>query len=192
MTLQKAMRIRSELKKEATALSSLIDNTDYEVQFKGDEPSAEEVQQKQAEKLPSLDGKTYAAAVKRMFTIAEACQELNIAIEAVNRKGHELLYKEAAIKAKLAVVESLLAKERRIKPVSVVQETDYEHSDSRGAYLKVERTVYSYPYIRKEDFGMSLPELKKKLGRELVAVRDELSEFNASKTVDYSLPEELL
>ncbi len=191
MTLQKAMRVRSELKKEAAALSGLINATDYGLQFKGCEPAAEAVRAKQTEKLPSLDGMSYAEAVKKMFAIADACRELNIAIEAVNKKGHELLYKEAAIKSKLSVVENLLAKERGIKPVAVVQETDYEHSDSRGAYLKVERTVYSYPYIHEDDFGMKLSDLKKQLSRELEAVRDELSEFNATKNVDYTVPEEL-
>jgi hypothetical protein len=39
---------------------------------------------------------------------------------------------------------------------------------------------------------MSLIEYKKKLNKELEEVRDELSAFNASRKIDYELPEGIL
>ena len=43
MTLQKAMRIRSELKKAASGLSDLLHNVSYTISFQGNEPSDEEL-----------------------------------------------------------------------------------------------------------------------------------------------------
>ena len=56
-------------------------------------------------KLFALDGMSYEDVVKRMFSLTDVILELNTAIEKANREGHNLLFKEAAIKSKLSIVE---------------------------------------------------------------------------------------
>lgn len=55
-----------------------------------------------------------------------------------------------------------------------------------------QNTTYNYPMLTNETFGLSLIGLKKQLNRELEAVRDELTAFNATHKIDYELPEGIL
>ncbi|MEE1059682.1 MAG: hypothetical protein U0K92_09960, partial [Treponema sp.] len=64
--------------------------------------------------------------------------------------------------------------------------------DEKGNFKRVKVTTYNYPILTDETFGMSLIEYKKKLNKELEEVRDELSAFNASRKIDYELPEGIL
>ena len=82
--------------------------------------------------------------------------------------------------------------ERAIKPKVENLEYDYEHMDEKGNFKRVKVTTYNYPILTDETFGMSLIEYKKKLNKELEEVRDELSAFNASRKIDYELPEGIL
>ena len=88
MTLQKAMRVRAELKKEISNLNELIHGYSHQISFKGKVPKAEEIAAKRAEKVAALDGLSYEDVVKRMFTLTDAILELNTAIEKANREGH--------------------------------------------------------------------------------------------------------
>ena len=81
MTLQKAMRVRAELKKEVSNLNELIHDYPHQISFKGKVPEAEEIAAKRAEKVAALDGMSYEDVVKRMFTLTDAILELNTAIE---------------------------------------------------------------------------------------------------------------
>ena len=51
MTLQKAMRVRAELKKEVSNLNELIHDYSHQISFKGTVPEAEEIAAKRAEKV---------------------------------------------------------------------------------------------------------------------------------------------
>ena len=175
MTLQKAMRVRAELKKEVSNLNELIHDYPHQISFKGKVPEAEEIAAKRAEKVAALDGMSYEDVVKRMFTLTDAILELNTAIEKANREGHNLLFKEAAIKSKLSVVEYQINMERTVESESESLEYDYEHMDGMGNYKRVKVTTYNYPMLTDETFGLSLIGLKKQLNRELEAVRDELT-----------------
>ena len=185
MTLQKAMRVRAELKKE-------ISNLNDQISFKGKVPGAEELSVKRAEKVAALYGMSYEEVVKRMFTLTDAILELNTVIEKANREGHNLLFKEAAIKSKLSVVEYQINMERIIEPETESLEYDYEHMDEKGNYKRVKITSYNFPMLTDETFGVSLIGLKKQLNRELERVRDELTAFNATHKIDYELPEGIL
>ena len=68
MTLQKAMRVRVELKKEISNLNDLIHDYSHQISFKGKVPGAEELSVKRAEKVAALYGMSYEEVVKRMFT----------------------------------------------------------------------------------------------------------------------------
>ena len=147
---------------------------------------------KRAEKVAALDGMSYEDVVKRMFTLTDAILELNTAIEKANREGHNLLFKEAAIKSKLSVVEYQINMERTVESQSESLEYDYEHMDGMGNYKRAKVTTYNYPMLTDETFGLSLIGLKKQLNRELETVRDELTAFNATHKIDYELPEGIL
>ena len=192
MTLQKAMRVRAELKKEISNLNELIHGYSHQISFKGKVPKAEEIAAKRAEKVAALDGLSYEDVVKRLFTLTDAILELNTAIESANREGHNLLFKEAAIKSKLSVVEYQITMERKVEAETEELEYDYEHMDDKGNYKRVKVTTYNYPMITDETFGVSLIGLKKQLNRELETVRDELTAFNATHKIDYELPEGIL
>ena len=192
MTLQKAMRVRAELKKEVSNLNVLVHGYSHQISFKGKVPEAEEIAAKRAEKVAALDGLSYEDVVKRMFTLTDAILELNTAIENANREGHNLLFKEAAIKSKLSVVENQIDMERNIKAETEDLEYDYEHMDDKGCFRRVKVTTYNYPLLTDETFGVSLIGLKKQLNRELETVRDELTAFNATHKIDYELPEGIL
>ena len=88
MTLQKAMRIRAELKKEISNLNELIHDYPHQISFENRIPEPEELRAKREEKSLSLDGMNYEDVIKRMFTIADIILELNIAIEKANRAGY--------------------------------------------------------------------------------------------------------
>ena len=103
-----------------------------------------------------------------------------------------VLVKEAAIKSKLSVVEYQINMERTVDSESESLEYDYEHMDEKGNYKRVKVTTYNYPMLTNETFGLSLIGLKKQLNRELEAVRDELTAFNATHKIDYELPEGIL
>ena len=135
---------------------------------------------------------SYEDVVKRMFTLTDAILELNTAIEKANREGHNLLFKEAAIKSKLSIIEYQINMEKAVDAESESLEYDYEHMDEKGNYKCVKVTTYSYPMLTDETFGVSLIGLKKQLNRELETVRDELTAFNATHKIDYELPEGIL
>ena len=192
MTLQKAMRVRAELKKEISNLNELIHDYPQQISFKGKVPEAEELAAKRSEKVAALDGMSYEDVVKRMFTLTDAILELNTVIEKANREGHNLLFKEAAIKSKLSVIEYQINMERTIEPETESLEYDYEHMDEKGNFKRVKITSYNYPMLTDETFGVSLIGLKKQLNRELESIRDELTAFNATHKIDYELPEGIL
>jgi hypothetical protein len=192
MTLQKTMRIRAELKKEISNLNELIHDYPQQISFTEKVPEPEELRAKRDEKSLSLDGMNYEEVIKRMFTITDVILELNIVIEKANREGHNLLFKEASLKSKISLIDYQINSERAIKPKVENFEYDYEHMDEKGNFKRVKVTTYNYPILTDETFGMSLIEYKKKLNKELEEVRDELSAFNASRKIDYELPEGIL
>lgn len=192
MTLQKAMRIRAELKKEISNLNELIHDYPHQISFENRIPESEELRAKREEKSLSLDGMNYEDVIKRMFTITDIILELNIAIEKANREGHNLLFKEASIKSKISLLDYQINSERIIKPEVERLDYDYDHMDEKGNFKRVKVTTYNYAMLTDETFGMSLIEYKKKLNKELEEVRDELSAFNASRKIDYELPEGIL
>lgn len=192
MTLQKAMRIRAELKKEIGNLNELIHDYPHQISFENRIPEPEELRAKREEKSLSLDGMNYEDVIKRMFTITDIILELNIAIEKANREGHNLLFKEASIKSKISLLDYQINSERVIKPEVERLDYDYDHMDEKGNFKRVKVTTYNYAMLTDETFGMSLIEYKKKLNKELEEVRDELSAFNASRKIDYELPEGIL
>lgn len=192
MTLQKAMRIRAELKKEISNLNELIHDYPHQISFENRIPEPEELRAKRKEKSLSLDGMNYEDVIKRMFTITDIILELNIAIEKANREGHNLLFKEASIKSKISLLDYQINSERVIKPEVERLDYDYDHMDEKGNFKRVKVTTYNYAMLTDETFGMSLIEYKKKLNKELEEVRDELSAFNASRKIDYELPEGIL
>lgn len=192
MTLQKAMRIRAELKKEISNLNELIHDYPHQISFENRIPEPEEIRAKREEKSLSLDGMNYEDVIKRMFTITDIILELNIAIEKANREGHNLLFKEASIKSKISLLDYQINFERVIKPEVERLDYDYDHMDEKGNFKRVKVTTYNYAMLTDETFGMSLIEYKKKLNKELEEVRDELSAFNASRKIDYELPEGIL
>lgn len=192
MTLQKAMRIRAELKKEISNLNELIHDYPHQISFENRIPEPEELRAKREEKSLSLDEMNYEDVIKRMFTITDIILELNIAIEKANREGHNLLFKEASIKSKISLLDYQINSERVIKPEVERLDYDYDHMDEKGNFKRVKVTTYNYAMLTDETFGMSLIEYKKKLNKELEEVRDELSAFNASRKIDYELPEGIL
>ena len=192
MTLQKAMRIRAELKKEISNLNELIHDYPHQISFENRIPEPEELRAKREEKSLSLDGMNYEDVIKRMFTITDIILVLNIAIEKANREGHNLLFKEASIKSKISLLDYQINSERVIKPEVERLDYDYDHMDEKGNFKRVKVTTYNYAMLTDETFGMSLIEYKKKLNKELEEVRDELSAFNASRKIDYELPEGIL
>lgn len=192
MTLQKAMRIRAELKKEISNLNELIHDYPHQISFENRIPEPEELRAKREEKSLSLDGMNYEDVIKRMFTITDIILELNIAIEKANREGHNLLFKEASIKSKISLLDYQINSERIIKPEVERLDYDYDHMDEKGNFKRVKVTTYNYAMLTDDSFGMSLIEYKKKLNKELEEVRDELSAFNASRKIDYELPEGIL
>lgn len=192
MTLQKAMRVRSELKKMASSLTDLLRKVSYTINFKNEKPTEEELQKKREEKNVQLDGHSYEEIVRKQIAVTEAIYDLNVAIEKSNRRGHELLFKETALKSKLAYVDNLIEKERNIKAEDFAWETDYENVDKNGNYKKVKVPVYQYSVLKSDSLGQPLNDLKKSLMKELEAVRDELSAFNATAKIDYEVPEGLL
>lgn len=192
MTLQKAMRIRAELKKEISNLNELIHDYPHQISFENRIPEPEELRAKREEKSLSLDGMNYEDVIKRIFTITDIILELNIAIEKANREGHNLLFKEASIKSKISLLDYQINSERIIKPEVERLDYDYDHMDEKGNFKRVKVTTYNYAMLTDETFGMSLIEYKKKLNKELEEVRDELSAFNASRKIDYELPEGIL
>lgn len=192
MNIQKAMRVRAELKVAASKLSTMLEGVPYVISFDENEADEAVLAEKRAEKLNKLDGLSYDEAVKRLFAITDACLSLNTAIEAANRRGHELLFKETAVKSKLLYVERLLEKERQISATTTDTRTDYETTDNKGNFRRYDVTIYNYPMLDDSALGMSLVQLKKKLTKELEDVRDEVSAFNATQKVDWEMPEGLL
>lgn len=192
MTIQKAMRVRSELKKKAASLLELISSVDYNISWEEKEPTPEQITEKRQEKLFALDGMTYAQAAKKFLVIVQACEELNTKIEEVNKEGHNLLFKETALKSKLSFIEKLLADERKIVPVEKRKEANYDCCDNAGRPAMVEKTVYNYPILDDDCFGMGLVEFREKLNAEIEDVRDQLQAFNATAKVDFVLPPELM
>ena len=192
MNIQKAMRVRSELKAAAAKLSALLETVPYALSFENAPADEAALQLRRAEKLKKLDGLSYGEAVRRLFAITDACLSLNAAVEAVNRKGHELLFRETALKSKLQYVETLLAHERELSATTTESRIDYDETDAKGNFRRHEITLYNYPVMDDSVLGMGLVELKKQLGRELELVRDEIAAFNASQKVDWELPDDLL
>ena len=193
MTLQKAMRVRSELKMAAAHLKSLLDTVSFNIDYEGDNaPSEQTLAAKRAEKIAGLDNMTYEEVVKKLFRITDACKALNNAIENVNADGHHLLFEETAVKSKISYLDYLLNKQRAIKPKTTITKTDYNEADNKGNYKKIETNCYSYPILDDSCFGMSIVEYRRKLNGELADIRDRISTFNATQKVDYELPDGLL
>ena len=192
MNIQKAMRVRSELKVAASKLSNMLEDVPYVLSFEGAAADESALAQKRCEKLKKLDGLAYAEAVRKLFAITDACLSLNMAIESCNQRGHELLFMETAVKSKLLYVERLLEKERQVAATSTENRIDYETSDNKGNFRRYDVTIYNYPMLDESALGMSLVQLKKSLTKELEAVRDEISAFNATQKVDWEMPEDLL
>lgn len=192
MNIQKAMRIRSELKAAAAKLNLMLDNVDYNLTFENQPADEAALAEKRGEKLKKLDGLSYGEAVRKLFAITDACLSLNTALEAVNRKGHELLFRETAVKSKLLYVERLLEKEREIKAVSTESRVDYENTDAKGNFRRTDVTVYGYPMLDDSVLGMGLVQMKKQLNKELEKIRDEIAAFNATRQVNWEMPEDLL
>jgi len=201
MTLQKAMRVRSELKKSAENIQTMLKNVSYTLKWKENKPTEEELKAKREEKLYALDGMTFVEAANKLLAITDACAEINMKIEEVNSTGHNLLYKESCLKSKLAFVDNCIARERRIE----AETTESYLNDSESEFVSVRRKssdvdkivvtetkVYNYPIVGEDDFGMKLVDLRKKYVAELEEVRDELAAFNATAKVDYELPDGLL
>ncbi len=177
MNIQKAMRIRSELKAAAAKLNLMLDSVDYNLTF---------------ENQPADEAALAEKRGRKLFAITDACLSLNTALEAVNRKGHELLFRETAVKSKLLYVERLLEKEREIKAVSTESRVDYENTDAKGNFRRTDVTVYGYPMLDDSVLGMGLVQMKKQLNKELEKIRDEISAFNATQQVNWEMPEDLL
>lgn len=193
MTLQKAMRVRAELKKEAAKLTEILDRADFQLTWETTKPTEEEIQAKRNEKLYALNGMTFAEAAQKLFEINEECMKLNVAIEDANAQGHKLLYKEACIKSKLGFINICLNKERKIEAHTSRYATNtIGHIIGADSNNPVKVDCYNYPIVDENCFGKSLMELKKQFSKELEIVRDEISAFNASAKVDYEMPENLL
>lgn len=193
MTLQKAMRTRSELKKAAENLKTLISRFDAKIYFDSDEePEPSAVESTRSKPQPALDGMSYGDAVKKLFAIIDECAVINKAIEAVNKRGHELLFIETALKSKLAVVDRILNDERSVIETKFVEKVDYSQRDSKGDYLRRMVERYYYPLISESTFGASAVQLQKSLSKQIADVRDELAAFNATTQVEYKLPDNLI
>ena len=78
MNIQKAMRVRSELKEAAAKLGQLVESVPYDIPFEQREATEEELQEKRTEKLKKLDGLSYGEAVRKLFAITDACLSLNL------------------------------------------------------------------------------------------------------------------
>lgn len=139
-----------------------------------------------------MDGLSYAEAVEKQFAITDACLSLNTAIEAVNQKGHELLFKETALKSKLACVERLLEKERKCVAETSESKIDYDETDAKGNFKRIETKFFNCPILSDTDLGASLVQVKRDLGKQLEGVRDEIAAFNATQKVDWEMPADLL
>lgn len=191
MNIQKAMRVRAELKSDAVKLNMMINSVPYVVAFEGKKPEDCALATKRSERQKKLDGLSYADAVKKLFDITDACLSLNCAIEKVNQNGHELLFKETAIKSKLSYIERLLDKDRDVESETTQTKTDYENTDAKGNFKKIETKVFNYPILDDKVLGASLVQIQKNLIKELEAVRDEIAAFNATQKVDWEMPDSL-
>ena len=191
MNIQKAMRVRSELKSNAVKLNMMINNVPYAIAFEGEKPADEALASKRSERQKRLDGLSYADAVKKLFDITDACLSLNCAIEKVNQKGHELLFKETSIKSKLSFIERLLDKDRDVESETTQTKTDYENTDAKGNFKKVETKVFNYPILDDKALGASLVQIQKNLVNELECVRDEIAAFNATQKVEWEMPDSI-
>ena len=69
---------------------------------------------------------------------------------------------------------------------------DYENTDEKGNYKRIKVKNYNFSILDNNLFGMDLIAYRKHLVKELEIVRDELSAFNATKKIDYNLPEGIL
>lgn len=192
MTLQKAMRVRSEMKKQIGKLNDLLKKVPYAISFKNEVPDEKKLSEKRKEKLLALDGMSYTDTIRKQFLLNEELYKINLAIERVNLKGKELLLKETMLKSKIAEVDILLNQERAIISEAESFQTNYDERDANGAYLREKVITYSYPIIDDKDFGMSLVQLKKNLTLQIEDVRDQLSAFNSTQAVDYEIPVDLI
>lgn len=192
MTLQKAMRVRAELKKEAAKLTEILTRTSFELTWEGEKPDAEALIAKRNEKRYSLNGLTFKEAVDKLFRFNEECQKINIAIEDANAQGHKLIYKEACLKSKLGFINLCLHKEKNIDAYTTKYQTSPGHYTQKESENTIKIDCYNYPIFDESCFGKSLLDMKKQLSNELEDVRDELSAFNAKSKICYELPEDLL
>jgi hypothetical protein len=196
MNIQKAMRVRSELKKRYSDLSSRIRYSSSAIVVTTDSPELTEdllkdLEVERSKKLNSLDGRSYSEACLELFKLGEELEKINKAIEVVNSVGHNLLFKECRLKNELAFVDQLVANDRGIDPVVPVTETDYTEKDALGRWKEKKGFKHSFSLISDTALGMPLKDLKKKLEKELESIRDELAAFNAKSEVAYELPENL-
>lgn len=192
MTIQKAIRVRSELKKEAAKLNALLDSVNYTLTWENVEPTEYDVDAKRNETLYALDGMTFAQVAQKLFAIIEECEKINIAIENVNKEGHILLYKESTLKSKLAFVESCLEKEHAITQKETKKQTYLEKVDGQLSNVAKDVVCYNFPILDSACFSKNLQDLRKELNQQIEDVRDKLMNFNATTNVDYTIPKDLL
>lgn len=202
MTIQKAMRARADLKKESIRIKNLLDRVGFNIEFKTDSSDSqtqivneETVEAARNENKKELDGHTYKELFEKQFLIADEILKLNLAIEAANKNGHDLLFEESTYKAKLALVESVIANRRNVPEKSetwVDDLTKPHYSEKTTTYDKKSIKYEYFPMLKDELFGKKLEDLKSELADKLSDIRDKLTVFNATQAVEYELPKGLI
>lgn len=206
MTIQKAMRTRAELKKEyariTTIINSINSNDELEIVNPENIDKAKEQLVGDAKKFindphAEADGMTLADLYNKLLRLSDEIEKVNIAIEGVNTKGHNLLYKECCLKSKLGVIDALIGRVRSASS-EVHEEVSYvddytKERDQYGKFPMKEQITLSISTNQYFDtfLGTSLIEQQKTLKKQLDDVRDELTVFNSTVKVDYELPEDL-
>jgi hypothetical protein len=188
------MKIRSELKKEyADLMNRLQRNSKFIVVTSGSdsiEDLMEGISEKRNEPQKVFDGLAYSEIVNKLLNLSEEIEKVNIAIEEANKEGHNLLYKEATLKSKLALVQFLLDNERSVPDMEKDYEIDYstrdEHDYKRNLIYK-----HYFSMTGGEFNGVSLADTKQTLTEELEKVRDELTVFNSRPIIDYKKSDNL-
>lgn len=195
ITISKAMKIRSELKKQyADLMNRLQRNSKFIVVTSGSdsiEDLMQGISEKRNEPQKVFDGLAYAEIVNKLLNLSEEIEKVNQAIEEANKEGHNLLYKEATLKSKLALIQFLLDNERCVPDMEKDYEVDYSTRDEHGDYKR--NLIYKHYFsMTGEEFnGVSLADTKQNLTEELEKVRDELTIFNSKPIVDYKKSDNL-
>lgn len=203
MTIQKAMRTRADLKKESIRIKRLLESVNFNIEIKTDssDENAKPVTEEQIEKIRSekkkeLDGFVYRELFEKQFKIADEILKINLAIEEANKNGHDLLFEESTYKAKIALIDEIISERRNVPEPSEqwVDDLTKPHYNERGIATYDKKTIkYEYfPMFTDELFGKTLAEEKSELMDKLADVRDKLTVFNATQSVEYELPKGLI